>query len=99
MPVAGEPGDLASCAVSSLAASMVRLRTVSPVTSSSRRADTARRVALARERLAAVIQGGRAYGFQVAPDTEMYHRTLTVVEAEATCSGPPLRPSWTRAHP
>ncbi len=38
VPITGEPGDLASCAVSSPAVLIVRLRTVSPVASSSRRA-------------------------------------------------------------
>jgi site-specific DNA recombinase len=49
-------------------------------------ADTSRRVAAGRERWAGQSYGGgrRPYGYQVTPDTEMYHRTLTVAEDEAT---------------
>lgn len=48
-------------------------------------ADTARRVAAARERLAGQSYGGgrRPYGYRVDPDSVMYHRTLTVDQAEA----------------
>jgi DNA invertase Pin-like site-specific DNA recombinase len=48
--------------------------------------DTSRRVADGRERWAGRSYGGgrRPYGFRVTPDTEMYHRTLTVDESEAT---------------
>jgi DNA invertase Pin-like site-specific DNA recombinase len=48
-------------------------------------ADTARRVALARERLAGQSYGGgrRPYGFRPDPDAPMYHKRLITVEAEA----------------
>jgi DNA invertase Pin-like site-specific DNA recombinase len=47
--------------------------------------DTSRRVRDGRERWKDQSYGGgrRPYGYQVAPDSEQYHRTLTVAEAEA----------------
>ena len=47
--------------------------------------DTSRRVRDGRERWAGQSYGGgrRPYGYQVVPDSEAYHRTLTVVEREA----------------
>jgi DNA invertase Pin-like site-specific DNA recombinase len=49
-------------------------------------ADTARRVADARQRYAGQSYGGgkRPYGFEPDPGSEQYHRTLRIVEAEAT---------------
>ena len=48
-------------------------------------ADTARRVADARERLAGQSYGGgrRPYGFRPDPDAPKYHKKLIVVDAEA----------------